>query len=298
MTKKQYAFYPGCSSQKGASASNFVTSIQLMCDKLGVQLNEIPDWNCCGASIGYGEGGELPRLALNARNLALAEQHLPGQDMVSGCPACWLATRETAERLNKFDDLMAETNEALKEAGLNLKGTVKPRHIVEVLIEDVGFDEMKQAVVKPLRDMKIAGYVGCQTNRPFGIAGESFENPLYLDRMIETVGAEAITSYDQKVTCCGGALAFSEPDKSQKLIRDIVESAYDHGAEMIVTPCQLCQANVEIYQSEINKKQGAKFAMPVVYYSQLMTVAFGGSAKQAGLEGHVIHPKKLQDISG
>lgn len=297
MAKRQYAFYPGCSSQKGASASNFVTSIEKMCEKLDVQLNEIPDWNCCGASIGYGEGGELQRLVLSARNLALAEQHLPGQDMVSGCPACWLASRETSERLNQHADLMAETNEALKEAGLNLRGEVKPRHIVEVLIEDVGFEEMKKAVVNPLQDMKIAGYVGCQTNRPFGIDGESFENPKYLDKMIETVGAEALTGYDQKVTCCGGALAFSEPEKSQKQIRDIVESAYDHGAEMIVTPCQLCQANVEIYQSEINKKQGTKFAMPVVYYSQLMNVAYGSTIKEAGLDGHIIQPTKLQKIA-
>jgi heterodisulfide reductase subunit B len=298
MTKKQYAFYPGCSSQKKASASNFSTSIQVMNEKLGIQLNEIPDWNCCGASIGYGEGGELPRLVLSARNLALAEKNLPGQDMVSGCPACWLATRETAERLNERSDLMAEANEALQEAGLNLKGNVRARHMVEVLVEDIGFEGIKQPVIKPLNELKIAGYVGCQTNRPFGIAGESFENPLYLDRMIEAVGAQAITAYDQKVSCCGGALAFSEPDKSQKQIRDIVESAYDHGAEMIVTPCQLCQANVEIYQSEINKKQGTQFAMPVVYYSQLMTVAYGGSAKEAGLDGQLIPANKLRDIAG
>ncbi len=139
--------------------------------------------------------------------------------------------------------------------------------------------------------------MGCQTNLPFGIAGESIENPLYLDKMIETVGAEALGHYDQKVTCCGGALAFSETDKSQKQIRDIVESAYDHGAKMIVTPCQLCQANVEIYQSEINKKKGTTFAMPVVYYSQLMSVAYG-SSKEAGLDGHVIQPTKLQQIAG
>lgn len=298
MAKKNYAFYPGCSSQKGASASNFVTSINMMCDKLDIQLNEIPDWNCCSASIGYGEGGLLPRLVLNARNLALAEQHLPGQDLVSGCPACWLSTRETVEKLHDFTGLMAETNEALKEAGLNLKGTVKARHMIEVLVEDVGFEDMKAPVVKPLEGMKIVGYVGCQTNRPFGIDGESFENPMYLDKMIEMVGAEPASKFEQKVTCCGGALAFSEPEKSQKQIRDIVESAYDHGAEMIVTPCQLCQANVEVYQSEINKKKGTNLAMPVVYYSQLMTVAYGGSLKEAGLDGHVIQPKKLQEIAG
>ena len=128
--------------------------------------------------------------------------------------------------------------------------------MVEVLIEDFGYDELAKPVVKPLEGIKFAGYVGCQTNRPFGIAGESFENPMYLDKMVETVGGEAIPEYDQKVTCCGGALAFSEPDKSQKQIQDIVESAYDHGAEMIVTPCPLCQANVEVYQAEINQQAG------------------------------------------
>ncbi len=297
MAKKQYAFYPGCSSQKGASASNFLTSIGVMCEKLDIQLNEIPDWNCCGASIGYAEGGELPRLVVNARNLALAESALPGQDLVSGCPACWLATRETHERLAEHASLLAETNEALKEAGMNLKNTVRARHMTEVLIEDIGFEAMKKPVVKPLAGLKIAGYVGCQTNRPFGIAGESFENPKYLDRMIETVGAEAV-KYEQKVTCCGGALAFSEPEKSQKQIRDIVESAYDSGADMIVTPCQLCQANVEIYQSEINKKQGTQLKMPVVYYTQLMSVAYGGSAKEAGLDGQLIKADKLGAIAG
>jgi heterodisulfide reductase subunit B len=168
--------------------------------------------------------------------------------------------------------------------------------MVEVLIEDLGYDALKAPVVKPLEGIKFAGYVGCQTNRPFGIAGESFENPVYLDKLVETVGGEAVP-YDQKVTCCGGALAFSEPDKSQKQIRDIVESAYDHGAEMIVTPCPLCQANVEIYQSEINKKQGTKFNMPVLYYSQLMTVAYGGSAKEAGLDGQLIRAAKLEEIA-
>jgi heterodisulfide reductase subunit B len=296
MAKKQYAFYPGCSSQKGASASNFLTSIKVMTEKLDIQLNEIPDWNCCGASIGYAEGGELPRLVLNARNLALTEQNMPGLDMVSGCPACWLSSRETAERLQEHGSLLAETNEALKEAGLNLKGHVHARHMTEVLIEDIGYAAMKAPVVKPLEGLKIAGYVGCQTNRPFGIAGESFENPMYLDKMIETVGADAV-KYDQKVTCCGGALAFSEPEKSQKQIRDIVESAYDSGADMIVTPCQLCQANVEIYQSEINKKQGTKFKMPVVYYTQLMSIAYGGSATDAGLNGQLIKADKLEKIA-
>jgi len=297
MAKKQYSFYPGCSSQTKASSSNYLTSTQSMVKYLDIQLNEIPDWNCCGASIGYAGGGELPRLALSARNLALSEQHNPGQEVVATCAACWLATREAKERLDHSAQLLAETNEALKEAGLTLKNETPARHMVEVLIEDIGLDEIKKGVKKPLGGIKFAGYVGCQTNRPFGIAGESYENPLYLDRLVETLGGEAV-SYDQKVTCCGGALAFSEPEKSQKQIKDIIESAYDHGADMIVTPCPLCQANVEIYQGEVNKRYGTKFNIPVTYYSQLITVAYGGSVGEAGLDGQLVRATKLEDVAG
>jgi len=297
MAKKEYAFYPGCSSQAKSSAANYLTSVTAMCDKLDIKLNEIPDWNCCGASIGYAEGGELPRLAINARNFAIAEQQLPGQDIVATCAACWLGARESKERLDHTSQLMQETNEALAAAGLKYEGKVKVRHMVEVLIEDLGYDAIKAPVVKPLEGLRIAGYVGCQTNRPFGIDGESFENPKYLDKFIEILGGEPLEKYEQKVACCGGALAFSEPEKSQKQIRDIVESALDHKAELIVTPCPLCQANVEVYQSEINRKHGTKLAVPVVYYSQLMAVAYGSSAKDAGLNGQLIRTEALEKIA-
>jgi heterodisulfide reductase subunit B len=295
---KEYAFYPGCSSQLRGSASNYLVSVNSMCKTLDIKLTEIPDWNCCGASVSYAGSGEVARHAMNARNFALAEKHLPGQVTVATCAACWLNARETQHQLAEDHVLLRDTLAALKEAGLEYKAETGVKHMVEVMIEDVGYEELARHVVKPLAGLKFAGYVGCQTNRPFGIAGESFENPVYLDRMVETVGAESIPEYDQKVTCCGGALAFSEPEKSQKLIREIVESAYDRGADMIVTPCPLCQANVEIYQDEINRKQGTKLAMPVVYYSQLMTVAYGGSAKDAGLDGQVIKAPKLEAIAG
>lgn len=295
MAKKEYSFYPGCSSQKGASSSNYDTSIKTMCNVLDIQLNEIEDWNCCSASIGYGEGGELPRLALSARNLALSEQQHAGQDIVATCAACWLATRETRDRLLEDTQIMKETNEALAAGGLKVEASQNVRHMVEVLIEDFGYDQLGEKVTNPLDGIKIAGYVGCQTNRPFGIDGESFENPMYLDKLVETMGAEPLEKYDQKVQCCGGALAFSEPEKSQAMIKDIIESAYDHGADMIVTPCPVCQMNTEVYQDQINKTYGTKFNMPVVYYSTLMSVAYGKSHKESALDGQIIKPKKLEE---
>lgn len=297
MAKKEYSFYPGCSSQKGASSSNMQKSVETMCEELDVVLNEIPDWNCCSASIGYAGGGELPRLTLSARNIALSEEHNSGQDIVATCAACWLSTREAQERFSEDDSLMAETNQALAEAGLKLKNETPIRHMVEVLIEDIGYEAIGDKVKRPLEGIKIAGYVGCQTNRPFGIDGESFENPVYLDKLVETLGADAVKNYDKKVQCCGGALAFSEPEKSQDMIKTIIESAYDSAADMIVTPCPVCQMNVEIYQDQINARHNTKFSMPVVYYSQLMDVAFGRNVKDSALDGQVIKAKQLEEIA-
>src|SRR3990167_4745581 len=297
MAKKEYSFYPVCSSERKASAANYMVSVESMCKTLDIKLNEIPDWNCCGASIGYAEGGELPRHIMNARNIALSEEHNAGQDIVATCAACWLGTKETQQRVAHSGQLLADVNEILKDAGLKYEGKQPVRHMVEVLIEDLGYDELKKPVRKPLEGIKIAGYVGCQTNRPFGVAGESFENPKYLDKLVETVGGTPLEKYEEKVTCCGGALAFSEPEKSQVQIKKIIESAYDHGADMIVTPGPGCQMNVEVHQGQINKKYGTKFKIPVVYYSQLMAVAYGANAKEAALDGNIVRATQLEEIA-
>jgi len=268
-----------------------------MCNELDIQLNTIPDWNCCSASIGYGGGCEAPRIALSARNIALSEKHHPGQDIVSTCAACWLATREAKERLNEDVILLTDTKTALSECDLEYKSTSPVRHMAEVLIEDIGFEEIGNHVTRPLEGIKIAGYVGCQTNRPFGIDGESFENPKYLDKLVTTLGADAVDDYEKKVSCCGGALAFSEPEKSQAMIKEIIESAYDHNADMIATPCPVCQMNVEVYQEQINKTHNTNFNIPVVYYSTLMDVAFGKSAKDSALDGQVIKATQLEEIT-
>ncbi len=297
MAKREYSYYPGCSSQKGASSSNLMKSVDTMCQELDIQLNEIPDWNCCSASIGYASGSELPRLTLSARNIALSEEHNKDQEIVATCAACWLATKEAAERLKEDESMFAEANTALAEAGLKLNNTTPIKHMAEVIIEDIGLDNIKAGVKKPLEGINIAGYVGCQTNRPFGIAGESFENPMYLDHLVDSLGADSIPTYEKKVQCCGGALAFSEPEKSQEMIKGIIEAAYDNGADMIATPCPLCQANVEIYQDQINEKYDTKFNIPVVYYSQLISVAYGRSASDAALDGQLIAAKQLEDIA-
>ncbi|MBF0157889.1 MAG: CoB--CoM heterodisulfide reductase iron-sulfur subunit B family protein [Magnetococcales bacterium] len=294
--KKEYTFYPGCSSEKMASAANMENSVQNMCRMLDIQLNEIEDWNCCSASIGYAGGGQLPRMALSARNFALAKQQQGSKDVVASCAACWLALRETNERMQHDNKVEQQLNVALGEAGLSYHGDLKVRHLVEVLIEDIGFDKLKSLVKKPLKGLRVAGYVGCQTNRPFGVAGDNYENPRYLDQMIEAVGATAVP-FPKKVACCGGALAFSENEKSCALIKDILQCAVDNQADAIVTPCPVCQLNVEVYQEKINKLYGTQFNLPVVYYSQLFVLAWGGSWEEAALHQQVIPAQSLRKFA-
>lgn len=290
---KEYTFYPGCSSEHRASAANMENSVQSMCRILGIKLNEIDDWNCCSASIGYAGGGQLPRVAMSARNFALAKEQQGKKDVVATCAACWLGMREANERIQHEPRIKEDVNIALKEANLSYDGSLKIRHLVEVLIEDIGWDVLKSKVKKPLKGLKVAGYVGCQTNRPFGVAGESFENPMYLDKMIEACGATAVP-FPKKVACCGGALAFSENEKACALTKDILQSAVENGAEVVVTPCPVCQLNLEVYQGKINKLFGTSFNIPVVYYSQLFVLAWGGSWNDAALNQQVVPAETMR----
>jgi heterodisulfide reductase subunit B2 len=290
---KEYSFFPGCSSEKNASAANMEHSVQAMCKMLDIKLNEIDDWNCCSASVGYAGGGVIPRLAMSARNFALSEKQQGKRDLVASCAACWLGMRETGERLEAEPKIKADVDEALKAGGLSYDGGIKTRHFVEVLIEDIGWDALKAKVTKPLTGMKVAGYVGCQTNRPFSVCGDNFEDPKYLDQMIEVTGATAVP-FDMKVACCGGALMFTEPEKSCELTMKILQNAVDNGAEVIITPCPVCQLNVEVYQDKINKQFGTNFNIPVLYYSQLFVLAWGGSWKEAAMDQQVVSADGLK----
>jgi len=176
------------------------------------------------------------------------------------------------------------------------------RHACEVIVNDVGIDKVKEQVTKPLTGLKVAGYVGCQTVRPFAATDrggnyDTYDDPEFLDNFIEATGAEAV-DFDAKTACCGGAVALMSPDKTLGLIKTILDEAKEKDADCIATPCPLCQQNVEMYQDAVNKEYGTDFSIPVVFYSQLMAVAFGMDAdKDACLDRNTIPATKLEEIA-
>ncbi len=296
MTKK-FTYYPGCSSE--ASAVHLDRSLRAILPKLGVELEDIADWNCCGASVGHIAGGHLAHTALSGRNLAQAKQQ-GDNDVATPCAACYLNTHYTNEKMREDETLKAEVNEALSVANMSYDASLHVRHICEVIVNDVGMDKVKEQVTKPLSGLKVAGYVGCQTVRPFartergGNFDDSYDQPHFLDDMIEACGAEAI-DFENRTQCCGGSVSVMSPERGLHLMKKILDEAEAKGADVIATPCPLCQTNVEMFQDQINAKYGTSFNIPVVFYSQLMAVAFGMDPKKdAALDGQMIPAPKLE----
>jgi heterodisulfide reductase subunit B2 len=292
----KFTWYPGCSSE--GAAVHLDRSLHAVASKLGIELEPIADWSCCGASVGHVSGGQLPNMALSGRNLALARAR-SASDVVTPCAACYLNTHAVNEKLRTDDRKRGQVNEALGAAGLSYDGGLKVRHICEVLVNDVGMDAIKDQVKKPLSGLKIAGWAGCQTVRPFagtvdGGQYDTYDQPKFMDDFAEACGAEPVPYDAARTSCCGGSVSVYSPEKTLHLMRHILKTAQDAKADVISTPCPLCQQNVEMYQEAINKKFGDSFNIPVVFYSQVMAVAFGmDPRKEAALENNMIQPEAL-----
>ncbi|RJX20058.1 MAG: disulfide reductase [Desulforudis sp.] len=284
-----YLLYPGCSLEGGGS--HYLVSVEAVAKALGLNLTEIKDWNCCGASIHYVGGSELQTKALNARNLALAQQQ-GGHDIIAPCSSCYIQMIKTAHEFEEDPKLAAQLNQILAEAGLSYRGGVKVRHVLDVLFNDVGLERIRQAVTNPLTGLKVAAYYGCQTTRPYG-EYDSVEAPSTMDQILEALGAEVVP-FDKGVKCCGSGIFFTEMETCARLVGDILGAAEAGGAQLISTACPMCQMNLEIYQSRVNKILHTEYGMPIVFITQLMALAFGCQyGKEAALDRNIVSPKSV-----
>ncbi len=283
----KYFLYWGCSLE--GTGANFLVSLKPVGEALGMEFEEIEDWNCCGASVSYAGANDLTIKVLNARNLAIAEAEA-GYDIVAPCSSCYVQMIKVNREIQEDPDLLKDVNTCLAEGGLKYNGNIKVRHIQDVLFNDVGVDKIKAAVVKPLSGLKVAGYVGCQSVRPYG-EYDSVNKPKVQDRLLEALGVEAVP-FPSKIKCCGSGIFLPEMDHCMELVKNILEDAVKHGGQLISTVCPMCAMNLEMYQDRINKAYGTDFDVPIVYLTQLMAVAFGMDMKKdAALNYNIIPPE-------
>jgi heterodisulfide reductase subunit B len=194
--------------------------------------------------------------------------------------------------IQESEAVRRQVNLALKEGGLSYKGTTKVRHLLDILYHDIGVEKIKRAVVKPLKGLKIAGYVGCQSVRPYG-EYDSVERPVIQDLILKALGAEPVP-FPKKMRCCGSGIFLTEMEHCFLLVKNILDDALAHGGQMISTVCPMCAMNLENYQSRINKALGTRFDVPIVYLTQLMAVAFGLDLKaDAALDRNIIPPEGI-----
>ena len=280
MNKLKFSYYPGCSLE--STAKEYDQSIREVAKILDVDLMELDDWSCCGASSGHCTNHQLS-LALPARNLALTERE--GQDMAVACAACFLRFRQANHELRSSDSLRQDIE---KITGVSYKGSVEVRHLLDIFIREVGLEEVERKVEKPLGGLRLASYYGCYLVRPPEITQfDDPENPTLMDDLLNVLGAETV-DWSHKVECCGGNLMLSRTDIVSKLVGDICQAASEFGAVAIVTACPLCQANLDMRQPGAEK-------IPILHFSELLGLALGVEEQtvKSWLKRHINSPQEI-----
>ena len=284
----KYLFYPGCSMETSSRAYN--ESLMAITEPLGLDLVEVKDWNCCGATE-YLSISLTPAYALIGRNLALATKQANGtKTLVASCSACYLNLAKADHYMEERPLLGENVNKALEAGGLNYKpGSLAIRHLLDVIINDIGLEKLRSLSVKPLKGLRVAPYLGCMVPRPdYDHRWSDHEHPDELDRVIAALGAEVI-DFPLKTHCCGGHMTQIGPSTAFELIRRLLSSASQYKADVIVTVCPMCQMNLDAYQAETNRYFHTNYQIPILFFTQLMGIAFGLEEKELGLE-HVIVP--------
>jgi heterodisulfide reductase subunit B len=288
MSAQRYTYYPGCSA-KGVGRA-FTESLDAVFEHLGTGLDEIEDWNCCGATA-WPSVDEDQAFALSARNLALAEDRAPDAgpvDVLASCTGCYRALLKTEHVLAEPGPTADKIGGALAAIGLDYEGRARARHPVDILVNEIGLDAISAAVVRPLTGLKVACYYGCLLVRPFATFDDQY-NPTSMDRLVAAVGAEPI-DWPLKTRCCGGScycggpVIGAMPEATMQLSYALLREATKRGADMIATTCPLCQFNLEGFQDRMSKRFGRPLDIPAVFISQLLGVAMGIDEKRLGIQ--------------
>ncbi len=284
---RRLAYYPGCSLETMA-ASYHLSAVEVAA-ALGLELVEVEDWNCCGATP-YSHVDELLAQALCARNLAIAERD-GLLDMVAPCSGCYRNLYFANEHLRHDPDLAEHINYALEEDELHYGGTVSVHHLLQVFVREVGLEAIRERVTAPLEGLRVAAYYGCHILRPRkeGATLEETAGPTFFEELVEALGATAV-DFPVRLRCCGGSLIATSRPAALDMLHELLRSAVEAGADVIATACPLCQINLECYQGEVNRLYGTSFTVPVLYFTQIMGLALGIGPDRLGYGREFVEP--------
>ncbi|MDE3088849.1 MAG: CoB--CoM heterodisulfide reductase iron-sulfur subunit B family protein [Chloroflexota bacterium] len=273
----RFSYYPGCSAH--STAREYDSSTRAVCRSLGIELDELADWNCCGSSSASHTNHRLSA-ALSLRNLILADAR--DADLATICAFCFNRLRSAQKRIGEEPDVRREVEQI---AGAPYQGKVEVRHLLDILFNDVGLAALRERVTRPLTGMSAVAYYGCLLVRPRDIAGfDDPEHPVVMDRILRAIGVECL-EWSYKTECCGASLSITRPDVVTRLVRNLFQRAEETGAQCVVTACPLCFSNLE------TRTNGR--GLPVFYFTELLGLAFGATEAKQWFGKHLIPVPEL-----
>ncbi|MCI4331640.1 MAG: CoB--CoM heterodisulfide reductase iron-sulfur subunit B family protein [Thermoplasmata archaeon] len=276
------AYYPGCVAQESGKELDLAT--RWVCRALGIELVDFPNFSCCGSGF-IDEANSILNVAMNARNLAIAER--AGLELLTVCSTCQgmltLANRRLEEPAVK-----AKVDSALTQIGVQYRGTTPVRHLLQVLTETVGAEAIRKRVRRPLTGLKVGAFYGCHLLRPAAeMRSESAEDPHSFEDLISALGATPVM-YRGRVMCCGFPILFVKEATANRIAGHQIEDAKAHGAHAMATPCPLCHISLDSFQNQAAKSVGQELDMPIFHLPQLVGLALGATPEELGLPRHLV----------
>jgi len=277
------AYYPGCTLVSKAKA--FDQTARWVAQNLGVELVELPQWQCCGGLVPQVTDAVM---GLLAPIRILADTQAVSDRLMTLCSFCYntlkranLIFRQDPERRQKVVDFLEQQYD----------GNVKVVHMLELIRDEIGFETVRQKVVRPLKGLRVAPYYGCLLLRPPKEIGlDDPEDPTVMEQLLEALGCQVV-DFPRKVECCGSFMIVNKPELSAQCSETILRSASNLGAQLLVTSCPLCQFNLDWQQMRMLESDGEISPVPVIYFTQLMALAMGAEPHMLGFEHHLVDPR-------
>jgi heterodisulfide reductase subunit B len=279
------SYYPGCSLD--GTAIEYNQSLEKVSEKLDIELAELKDWTCCGASSAHVKDDKLA-FSLAGRNLLIADK--AGLDLMVPCAACFQRLKSAEQHLKA-----GETIEGLER---KYEGKFNIKHSADMIWESVGEKKIAGLVKKPLSGLRPVCYYGCLTTRPPKVTeAKNPEDPQAMDDILKALGAD-VKNWSYKTDCCGGNLILTHTELAKKLIKKLIDMAEEAGANCIVVGCPMCHSNLDTREGSILRENGQKYDMPIYYFSELMALAYGEEHVDKWLNKHFTEAKSLLKEKG
>lgn len=280
----QIGYYPGCALH--GSSNDYELSVRTCLDKLGVEVRELDDWTCCGATAAHSIN-EMLAVALPARNLAIAERDGIDQ-MLAPCPMCSMELIKAAKTISGDACVRKEMSRIVE---LDVTGRTQVLNLIQVF-QQVGLERIKKAVVRPLKEIKAACYYGCLLVRPADyLKFDDCEQPSSMETVIEALGGEPV-DWNYKTECCGAGMTMCNEDTVLELSHRILTNAAEHGANCVVVACPMCHVNLDMKQADIDRRYSVQHNMMIYYLSDLIGMALGLDEKALGVDRHYVVVKR------